>query len=131
MLQGVQLPSLDKKVFLLPQTDGNLVLYNQSLVGTYGTTQAAAIWYSGVHCAQFIARLTIPACLRLESDSGHGNAGPENADTTFHHGAGTQGASYGPFGLYMQEVCACLLPCLKILFVMQMAVNSQSQVLRI
>ena len=49
MLQGVQLPSLDNKAFLLPQTDGNLVLYNQSLVGTYGTTQAAAIWYSGAH----------------------------------------------------------------------------------
>lgn len=46
-MQGVQLPSSDNKVFLIAQNDGNLVLYNQSLVGTYGTTQAAAIWYSG------------------------------------------------------------------------------------
>ena len=47
-MQGVQLASTDGTVFLVAQPDGNLVLYNASLVqSVYGMTPAAAIWYSG------------------------------------------------------------------------------------
>jgi hypothetical protein len=50
--QGVQLASTDGSVYLVAQADGDLVLYNANLVNNqYGTTPAAAVWYSGTSSA--------------------------------------------------------------------------------
>jgi hypothetical protein len=42
--QGTKLFSPDSIDFLVPQSDGNLVLYNVALYRTYGPTKAAAVW---------------------------------------------------------------------------------------
>ena len=49
-LQAERLYSPDRSVFLVPQTDGNLVIYNAYAVAKLGHTAAeAAIWESGTY----------------------------------------------------------------------------------
>ena len=50
-VQGVPLFSMDYKVFLWVQNDGNLVLYNMEAFHSYGATRAAAIWGSQTYGA--------------------------------------------------------------------------------
>jgi hypothetical protein len=47
LLQGYELFSADLSTFLIPQPDGNLVLYNTALVNQYGRTGNAALYGSG------------------------------------------------------------------------------------
>ena len=46
LLQGQQLFSSDGRVFLVVQTDGNIVVYNALAYGLYGAHSTAAIWTS-------------------------------------------------------------------------------------
>jgi hypothetical protein len=49
-MQDERLYSADGSVFLVPQSDGNLVLYNAYAVQQFGgTTTVAAIWNSGTY----------------------------------------------------------------------------------
>lgn len=50
-VQGVPLFSMDSKVFLWVQSDGNLVLYNLAAFESYGATTVAAIWGSNTYGA--------------------------------------------------------------------------------
>ena len=50
MLQAERLYSSDGSVFIVPQTDGNLVLYNAYAVAQLGHTAVqAALWQSGTY----------------------------------------------------------------------------------
>ena len=49
VLQGTQLFSPDGAVFLIIQSDGNLVLYNTAKYASSGPTSAAAFWSSGTY----------------------------------------------------------------------------------
>ena len=49
-MQDERLYSADGSVFLVPQSDGNLVLYNAYAVEQFGgTTVLAALWESGTY----------------------------------------------------------------------------------
>lgn len=48
-LQGYQLFSQDLSAFLVPQSDGNVVLYNTSIVNQRGYVAAAAMWASNTY----------------------------------------------------------------------------------
>jgi hypothetical protein len=50
-VQDTHLFSADATIFLKPQSDGNLVLYNTERYSTYGDNSAAAVWASNTYLA--------------------------------------------------------------------------------
>lgn len=66
-MQGERLYSPDGSVFLVPQADMNLVLYNAYAVQQYGgTTAVAAIWQSGTARPQGIIQGFPPGVLAMQ-----------------------------------------------------------------